>query len=184
MSAAEQPGAAATSARAPTPWPASGASEIGIGVVWNTVDDVSRTVTVLGGRSRSSLARACLSARATCGGVHPEVYARDRVHCCRTRVPRLRVGDHFGHPGTANVTGPLVFASTGYVLGNPDWGLLTIDVEAESIHVIAELTLALVLFSDAARVNVAELRRDVSLPVRLLAIGLPLSIAAGGVPRQ
>ena len=80
-----------------------------------------------------------------------------------------------------NVTGPLVFASIGYVLGNPDWGPLTIDVEAESIHVIAELTLALVLFSDAARVNVAELRRDVSLPVRLLAIGLPLSIAGGGV---
>ena len=80
-----------------------------------------------------------------------------------------------------NVTGPLVFASTGYVLGNPDWGPLSINVEAESIHVIAELTLALVLFSDAARVNVAELRRDVSLPVRLLAIGLPLSIAGGGV---
>ena len=40
-----------------------------------------------------------------------------------------------------NVTGPLVFAITGYVLGNPDWGPLTIDVEAESIHVIAELAL-------------------------------------------
>ena len=80
-----------------------------------------------------------------------------------------------------NVTGPLVFAITGYVLGNPDWGPLTIDVEAESIHVIAELALALVLFSDAERVNIAELRRDVSLPVRLLAIGLPLSIAGGGV---
>ena len=102
MSAAEQPGAAATSARAPTPWPAPGASEIGIGVVWNTVDDVSRTVTVLGGRCALVVGTSMfVGACATCGGVHPEVYARDRVHCCRTRVPRLRVGDHFGHPGTA-----------------------------------------------------------------------------------
>jgi NhaP-type Na+/H+ or K+/H+ antiporter len=80
-----------------------------------------------------------------------------------------------------NVTGPLIFATAGYLLGNPDWGPMPVDVGASSIHVIAEVTLALLLFTDAARVNVRELRADASLPVRLLGIGLPLSVAAGAV---
>jgi NhaP-type Na+/H+ or K+/H+ antiporter len=37
----------------------------------------------------------------------------------------------------------------------------------------------LVLFTDASRVNVHELRHDLGLPVRLLAIGLPLTIGLG-----
>jgi len=80
-----------------------------------------------------------------------------------------------------NLTGPLVFAVAGYLLANPDWGPLDIHVDAPSVHVVAEVTLALVLFSDASRVNVTELRRDVWLPARLLAIGLPLSIALGSL---
>jgi NhaP-type Na+/H+ or K+/H+ antiporter len=46
---------------------------------------------------------------------------------------------------------------------------------------IAEVTLALLLFTDAARVNVRDLRSDSGLPVRLLGIGLPLSVAAGTI---
>ncbi len=80
-----------------------------------------------------------------------------------------------------NVTGPLVFATAGYLLANPDWGPVAIDVDTTSVHVLAEVTLALVLFADAARVNVQELRADVALPVRLLGIGLPLSILVGAV---
>lgn len=80
-----------------------------------------------------------------------------------------------------NVTGPLVFAVAGYLLANPTWGPVPVDVETSSIHAVAEVTLALLLFTDAARVNVHELRADVGLPVRLLAVGLPLSVAAGSV---
>jgi NhaP-type Na+/H+ or K+/H+ antiporter len=80
-----------------------------------------------------------------------------------------------------NVTGPLIFATAGYLLGNPNWGPMPVDVETSSIHLIAEVTLALLLFTDAARVNVRELRADSTLPVRLLGIGLPLSVAAGAV---
>ena len=80
-----------------------------------------------------------------------------------------------------NLTGPLVFAVAGYLLANPDWGPLDIHVDAPSVHVVAEVTLALVLFSDASRVNVTELRHDAWLPTRLLAIGLPLSIALGSL---
>src|SRR5262249_48590585 len=51
-----------------------------------------------------------------------------------------------------DVTGPLVFAVAGYLLANPDWGVLTVDIETTAVQRIAEITLALVLFSDAARV--------------------------------
>jgi|1186.fasta_scaffold00408_4 NhaP-type Na+/H+ or K+/H+ antiporter len=81
----------------------------------------------------------------------------------------------------ANITGPLVFTVAGFLLGNRYWGILTVDVEASSIHLIAELTLALLLFSDAARVNLSRLKQDMYLPGRLLGIGLPLSVVFGSL---
>jgi len=79
----------------------------------------------------------------------------------------------------ANLTSPLVFTVAGFVLANPDWGPLYLNIETPVLHLVTELTLALLLFSDAARVNVAQLRHDVAVPTRLLAIGLPLSLAIG-----
>ena len=80
-----------------------------------------------------------------------------------------------------DITGPFVFAVAGYLLANPDWGPLAVDVDTAAVHIVAEVTLALVLFSDAVRVNLAELRRDLAIPVRLLAIGLALSVILGGL---
>ena len=81
----------------------------------------------------------------------------------------------------SNITGPLVFLVAGFALGNPDWGALSVDVDAPSVHVLAEVTLALLLFSDAARVNVSKLRDDIFFPGRLLGIGLPLSVVLGSL---
>jgi NhaP-type Na+/H+ or K+/H+ antiporter len=81
----------------------------------------------------------------------------------------------------ANITSPMVFVVAGFVLANPEWGPLDLDVETPALHLVTELTLALLLFSDAARVNVVKLRQDLGVPVRLLAIGLPLSIGIGTV---
>lgn len=80
-----------------------------------------------------------------------------------------------------NITGPLVFTVAGFVLGNPAWGPVAVDVEAPSVHVLAEVTLALLLFSDASRVDITTLRRDIGLPARLLGAGLPLSVILGSV---
>jgi NhaP-type Na+/H+ or K+/H+ antiporter len=80
-----------------------------------------------------------------------------------------------------NITGPLVFMVAGYALGNSDWGALTVDVRAPSVHLLAEVTLALLLFADAARVNVSRLRQDVYFPGRLLGLGLPLSVVLGSL---
>jgi sodium/hydrogen antiporter len=49
------------------------------------------------------------------------------------------------------------------------------------VKVLAEATLALVLFSDAARIDLRQLRSTVGVPIRLLGIGLPLTILLGAV---
>ncbi len=78
--------------------------------------------------------------------------------------------------------GPAVFfVLLGLLLGPDVLGLLRIDVESSTIRDLAELTLALVLFTDASTVGLAGLRRDAGLVGRLLGIGLPLAIAAGGL---
>ncbi len=81
----------------------------------------------------------------------------------------------------ANINGPLVFTAAGYLLANPDWGPLSVEYEAPSIHAIAELTLALLLFADASRVSIAKVKRDIRFPARLLGLGLPLSVVLGSV---
>jgi sodium/hydrogen antiporter len=80
-----------------------------------------------------------------------------------------------------NISGPLLFTAAGYLLANPDWGPLSVEYEAPSIHVIAELTLALLLFADASRVSIAEVKRDARFPARLLGLGLPLSVVLGSL---
>ena len=47
------------------------------------------------------------------------------------------------------------------------------------MHGLAEVTLALLLFADAAQVDPRDLRHSAGLPIRLLAIGLPLTFAIG-----
>ena len=80
-----------------------------------------------------------------------------------------------------NITGPIILTVAGFLLSNQDWGALPINVETPSVHLLAEVTLALLLFSDAARVDVTALRRDIRVPARLLLIGLPLTLVLGAL---
>ena len=57
--------------------------------------------------------------------------------------------------------------------------VIDIQVGGEMLRSIAEVTLALLLFSDAARVNVGVLRQDRRVPMRLLMLGLPLTLGLG-----
>ena len=61
--------------------------------------------------------------------------------------------------------------------------LAGIDVSSSSgtVRTLAEATLALVLFCDASRIDLKHLRRAVGVPLRLLGIGLPLTIALGAI---
>ena len=78
-----------------------------------------------------------------------------------------------------DVTGPIVFVAAGVLLCNGPWAVGDIALESHSVHWLAEATLALLLFADAARVNPQDLRRHAGLPTRLLAVGLPLTFAVG-----
>ncbi len=77
------------------------------------------------------------------------------------------------------LTPPLFFLAVGFLLGGEGLGWMHLDIDGGAIHVLAELTLVLVLFTDAARIDLTCLRREESLPARLLGIGMPLTIAAG-----
>jgi NhaP-type Na+/H+ or K+/H+ antiporter len=77
------------------------------------------------------------------------------------------------------LTAPLIFIVFGFALGSGSFNLAAVDVGHSAIHVIAEITLILVLFTDAARIDLDRVRQDHNLPVRMLTIGLPLAIAAG-----
>lgn len=82
------------------------------------------------------------------------------------------------------VSGALVFMAFGLVAGPSVLGLLQLDVGTAAIRTAAELTLALVLFTDAANADLGTLRHSFRIPQRLLLVGLPLSIALGyGVGR-
>ena len=69
--------------------------------------------------------------------------------------------------------GALVYLVFGVVAGPVVLGFLNLSVEGEDIRLLAELTLALVLFVDASNANFKVLRRSIQLPQRLLLVGLP-----------
>ncbi len=77
------------------------------------------------------------------------------------------------------LTPPMFFVAVGFFLGGAGLGWMHLDIDAGAIHGLAELTLILVLFTDAARIDLACLRREGNIPARLLGIGMPLTIAGG-----
>jgi NhaP-type Na+/H+ or K+/H+ antiporter len=78
-----------------------------------------------------------------------------------------------------DVTAPIAFLVFGLVAANGPIAIIHLDLQSSQVRSLAEVTLALVLFADASRVNAKALRADLALPARLLAIGLPLTIGAG-----
>ena len=75
------------------------------------------------------------------------------------------------------VTAPMIFLGFGFALSQT--GLMPhADAEA-SLHLVAEIALIVLLFLDAAQVNLDALRKRHVWPVRMLVIGLPLSVAFG-----
>ena len=79
----------------------------------------------------------------------------------------------------ADVTAPIVFVAIGAIIAV--LGLADPFTAPERLKPLVELTLVWVLFCDAARVRVSDLRRDMGRYARLLGIGLPLSVVLGWV---
>ncbi len=79
------------------------------------------------------------------------------------------------------ITPAMVFVAIGLLVGPEVLGGINVESSSETVRTLAEATLAMVLFCDASRVDLRQLRPDVGVPVRLLGIGLPLTIALGAV---
>jgi NhaP-type Na+/H+ or K+/H+ antiporter len=79
------------------------------------------------------------------------------------------------------ITAPICFTAAGLLVGVDGLGLVDPAPKGEGVKLLAEATLAVVLFSDASRIDLAALRSEAGTPARLLGIGLPLTLVAGFV---
>jgi NhaP-type Na+/H+ or K+/H+ antiporter len=77
------------------------------------------------------------------------------------------------------ITAAMFFTFAGLIVGVEALGLVDPAATGYEVKILAEATLAVVLFSDASRIDLAALRRTLGIPARLLGIGLPLTILAG-----
>jgi sodium/hydrogen antiporter len=79
------------------------------------------------------------------------------------------------------VTTAMVFVALGVLIGPRVLDGVDPSPKGEAVRTLAEATLAIVLFSDAARIKLSALRREYAVPLRLLGVGLPLTIALGAL---
>ena len=77
------------------------------------------------------------------------------------------------------ISAPMFFVAVGVAVGPHALDLVHVELTHGTAFHVAELTLALLLFSDAAGVDLQALRGNASLPGRLLGIGMPATIALG-----
>lgn len=77
------------------------------------------------------------------------------------------------------INGAIVFIGFGLIFGPLGLGFLTLNVSADTLKTLVEMTLALVLFVDAAQADLGVLRRSFRLPQRMLLIAFPLTILLG-----
>ncbi len=77
------------------------------------------------------------------------------------------------------LTLPIIFMVLGYLLTGPLHANSDPEVIHEGKRLLAEITLVLILFTDASHVRFQQLRKSWQIPTRMLVIGMPLSIALG-----
>ena len=75
----------------------------------------------------------------------------------------------------------MVFVAAGLLLSPAGLDWIDPGPHNSLLLIIAEIALVLTLFTDASRINIRALKKGAVLPARLLIIGLPLTIAAGGL---
>jgi sodium/hydrogen antiporter len=77
------------------------------------------------------------------------------------------------------LTAPIFFVVAGAILGPAGLALVEFNLDDHTVLLVSEIALSLVLFTDAASINLSVLRQNEGLPLRLLGIGMPLTIALG-----
>ena len=78
---------------------------------------------------------------------------------------------------TTILTAPMLFLGMGYLMSQS--GMIHIGDAHETVYLIAEISLVVLLFLDASQINLRRLKKQRSWPLRMLLIGIPLSILIG-----
>lgn len=77
------------------------------------------------------------------------------------------------------LSGPMLLVAAGVACGPVGLDLLDLTRDSAAVGLLFEVALVAVLFSDASTVRWSLLRRDDALPLRLLTLGLPLTMVLG-----
>lgn len=86
-----------------------------------------------------------------------------------------------GRLGGTSLTMPMLFTGVGLLLGEHVLGVVDVGLDSEAVSILAEITLVVVLFTDASRMHLGSVLREHSTAVRLLVVGLPLAMVVGGL---
>ncbi|MFD0597130.1 cation:proton antiporter [Catellatospora coxensis] len=84
-----------------------------------------------------------------------------------------------------SVTVPIAMAAAGLILTNGTHPLVDVEVTGPIVRHLIEITLALVLFTDATEISMRWLRETGRVPMRMIFIAFPLTVLLGfaaGVP--
>lgn len=77
------------------------------------------------------------------------------------------------------LTAPMLFLAFGFMLSTT--GFMPVSGAETALHFVAETTLIILLFLDAAKTDMAALRTRHIWPFRMLLLGLPLSLLIGAL---
>jgi len=77
------------------------------------------------------------------------------------------------------ITPPMVFMGVGLLMSPVGFGALHVAESNAAVELLAEIALIIILCSDASQIGRVEIAKVKQLPIRLLAIGLPLTMLVG-----
>ena len=79
------------------------------------------------------------------------------------------------------ITAPILFTAAGILLALAGLSIHELDIEREGLLKLAEVGLVMLLFTDATHINLKKLKSREMLPLRLLSIGMLLTILLGAI---
>ncbi len=89
-----------------------------------------------------------------------------------------------GRLGGTPLTLPMLFTAAGLLLGEHALGVVDVGLDSEAVSILAEVTLVVVLFTDASRMHLGAVVRQHTIALRLLLVAMPLVMLLGGVVGQ
>src|SRR4051794_2705127 len=82
-----------------------------------------------------------------------------------------------GRMARYSITLPIILVAMGAVLTATN--VVVVELDSEAVRTLVELALSILLFADATEISARWLRSSGRLPLRMLALGFPLTVVTG-----